>query len=187
MSTRPSTATKVNEIVPARPFMSGPHSSSIASRRSSTSSTVNPARVPASAAANRASRRKLGSAGIVTTTRASSTPPPSHAFPRLLAQSVPERPAPRWHRSKSTGGFITHIRPKSSGVKAKMPGYRSPVDELLEVDLPADTPSLRVARLVVWEAATRAGFDCDGADDLCLALDEVCFAIYVRVGPGDRL
>ena len=61
------------------------------------------------------------------------------------------------------------------------------MDDLLEVDLPADAPSLRVARLVLWEAATRAGLDCDGADDLCLALDEVCFAIYVRVGAGDRL
>jgi hypothetical protein len=61
------------------------------------------------------------------------------------------------------------------------------VDDLLEVDLPADAQSLRVARLVVWEAATRAGLDCDGADDLCLALDEVCFAIFVRVVPGDRL
>jgi hypothetical protein len=66
-------------------------------------------------------------------------------------------------------------------------GYRSPVDELLEVDLPADTPSLRVARLVLWEAATRAGLDCDSADDLCLALDEVCFATFARAGAGDRL
>ena len=47
MSTRPSMAMKVREIVPPRPFISGPQSSSIASRRSSTSSTVNPARVPA--------------------------------------------------------------------------------------------------------------------------------------------
>jgi len=61
------------------------------------------------------------------------------------------------------------------------------VDDLLEVDLPADAPSLRIAHLVVWEAATRAGLDCDTADDLCLALDEVCFAAFVRVGPGDRL
>ena len=61
------------------------------------------------------------------------------------------------------------------------------MDDLLEVDLPADTPSLRVARLVLWEAATRAGLDCDGADDLCLALDEVCFAIYVRIPTDARL
>jgi hypothetical protein len=61
------------------------------------------------------------------------------------------------------------------------------VDDLLEVDLPADTPSLRVARLVLWEAATRGGLDCDAADDLSLALDEVCFATFVRVRPGDRL
>jgi hypothetical protein len=67
------------------------------------------------------------------------------------------------------------------------PGYRSPVDDLLEVDLPADAPSLRVARLVLWEAATRAGLDCDATDDLCLAFDEVCFAIFVRVVEGDRL
>jgi hypothetical protein len=60
------------------------------------------------------------------------------------------------------------------------------VNHLLEVDLPADTPSLRVARLTLWEAATRAGFDCDGADDLCLALDEVCFAIFAP-GDGGRL
>jgi hypothetical protein len=61
------------------------------------------------------------------------------------------------------------------------------MDDLLEVDLPADTPSLRVARLVLWEAATRAGLDCDAADDLCLAVDEVCFASFARVRPGDRL
>ena len=61
------------------------------------------------------------------------------------------------------------------------------MDDLLEVDLPADTPSLRVARLVLWEAATRAGLDCDAADDLCLALDEVCFATFVRVQSHDRL
>ena len=61
------------------------------------------------------------------------------------------------------------------------------MDDLLEVDLPADTPSLRVARLVLWEAATRAGLDCDAADDLCLALDEVCFATFVRVRSHDRL
>ena len=66
-------------------------------------------------------------------------------------------------------------------------GTVSPVDDLLEVDLPADAPSLRIARLVLWEAATRAGFDCDAAGDLCLALDEVCFATFVRVRPNDRL
>jgi hypothetical protein len=61
------------------------------------------------------------------------------------------------------------------------------VDDLLEVDLPADAPSLRVARLVLWEAATRAGFDCDAAHDLCLAVDEVCFAAFVGMTSGDRL
>ena len=66
-------------------------------------------------------------------------------------------------------------------------GTVRPVDDLLEVDLPADAPSLRVARLVLWEAATRAGFHCDAADDLCLALDEVCFAAFVRARAGDRL
>jgi hypothetical protein len=61
------------------------------------------------------------------------------------------------------------------------------VDDLLEVDLPADAQSLRVARLILWEAAARAGLDCDGADDLCLALDELCFSIFARVHYGDRL
>ena len=61
------------------------------------------------------------------------------------------------------------------------------MDDLLEVDLPADTPSLRVARLILWEAAARAGLDCDGADDLCLALEEVCYAIFDPVDGGDRL
>jgi hypothetical protein len=72
-------------------------------------------------------------------------------------------------------------------VKAKVRGYRSAVADLLEVDLPADAPSLRVARLILWEAAARAGLDCDSADDLCLAFDEVCFAIFARIGEGDRL
>ena len=61
------------------------------------------------------------------------------------------------------------------------------MDDLLEVDLPADSPNLRVARLTLWEAAARAGMDCDAADDLCLALEEVCFAIFARVEEGDRL
>ena len=69
----------------------------------------------------------------------------------------------------------------------KAPGYRRPVADLLEVDLPADAPSLRVARLVAWEAATRTGLNCDAADDLCLALDEVCFAAFAQVHDGDRL
>ena len=46
---------------------------------------------------------------------------------------------------------------------------------------------MRVARLIIWEAAARAGLDCDSADDLCLALDEVCFAIFARIGDEDRL
>src|SRR5262245_36785264 len=90
-------------------------------------------------------------------------------------------------RLGATGHAIPTFARTQAGVKPKGPGYRRPVADLLEVDLPADAPSLRVARLVAWEAATRAGLSCDAADDLCLALDEVCFAAFVRVQTGDRL
>ena len=57
----------------------------------------------------------------------------------------------------------------------------------LALDLPADVRSLRSARLATLDAASRAGLDCDAANDLCLALDEVCIAAFAHVGTDDRI
>jgi hypothetical protein len=57
----------------------------------------------------------------------------------------------------------------------------------LELDIPADTRMLRAARLATLDAATRAGLACDESEDLCLALDELCFALINATSPGDRI
>lgn len=57
----------------------------------------------------------------------------------------------------------------------------------LALDLPADIRSLRSARLATLDAASRAGLDCDDANDLCLALDELCFVAFARGGADDRI
>lgn len=66
-------------------------------------------------------------------------------------------------------------------------GYGGPVPERLVLDIPADARSLRSARLAVLDAAAQATMDCDTADDLCLALNEICFAAVAHAHQGDRL
>lgn len=47
----------------------------------------------------------------------------------------------------------------------------------LRIDIPGDPAHVRVARLVAVDAAGRAGFDCDDADDLRIAVDEMCHTL----------
>lgn len=57
------------------------------------------------------------------------------------------------------------------------PGAREPVDSELRLEVPGDPRNVRVVRLVALDAAARAGFDCDRADDLRIAVDELCHAV----------
>lgn len=47
----------------------------------------------------------------------------------------------------------------------------------LQLYIPAASEHLRTVRLVVADAAERAGFDVDETDDLRIALDELCHAV----------
>ncbi len=47
----------------------------------------------------------------------------------------------------------------------------------LRLQVPPTVEHLRTVRLVAADAADRAGFDCDEADDLRIAVDEVCHAV----------
>ncbi len=54
----------------------------------------------------------------------------------------------------------------------------------LRVEVPGNRDHVRVVRLVAADAAERAGFDCDRADDLRIAVDELCHAaIATTDGP----
>ena len=47
----------------------------------------------------------------------------------------------------------------------------------LRIEIPGNPAHVRVARLVATDAAGRAGFDCDDADDLRIAVDEMCHTL----------
>jgi hypothetical protein len=51
------------------------------------------------------------------------------------------------------------------------------VDQLLQIEVPADVANLRLIRLVTLDAAERAGLDCDSADDLRIGVEELCIAV----------
>jgi Histidine kinase-like ATPase domain len=51
------------------------------------------------------------------------------------------------------------------------------VDQLLQIEVPADVTNLRLIRLVTLDAAERAGLDCDSADDLRIGVEELCIAV----------
>jgi Histidine kinase-like ATPase domain len=54
----------------------------------------------------------------------------------------------------------------------------------LRIEIPRDPAHVRAVRLVAADAANRAGFDCDDADDLRIAVDEICHALMASVN-GD--
>jgi hypothetical protein len=47
----------------------------------------------------------------------------------------------------------------------------------LRIEIPGDAAHVRAVRLVAADAANRAGFDCDDADDLRIAIDEICHTL----------
>lgn len=51
----------------------------------------------------------------------------------------------------------------------------------LRIEIPPDPSHVRAVRLVAVDAANRAGFDCDDADDLRIAVDEFCHTLMASV------
>jgi|SRR4051794_15680915 len=69
--------------------------------------------------------------------------------------------------------------------------------ECLRLSIPLDTRYVRIVRLVARGVATGMGFDVEGVDDLRIAVEEMCAALFdVSAGPelelsfkiqGDRI
>jgi serine/threonine-protein kinase RsbW len=57
-------------------------------------------------------------------------------------------------------------------------------DSVVRLELPVDTRYIRVARLVAGGMAATAGLDMDSVDDLRIAVDEVCTALFELAGGG---
>ena len=56
-------------------------------------------------------------------------------------------------------------------------------DGLVRLELPIESQYIRVARLVASGLGASAGLDVDGVDDLRIAVDELCAALF-EVGEG---
>jgi hypothetical protein len=72
----------------------------------------------------------------------------------------------KWVRSHSMVAGIKTL-PKTSDERASE----------LRIEIPGDPAHVRAVRLVAVDAAVRAGFDCDDADDLRIAVDEMCHTL----------
>src|SRR5436190_5572519 len=159
-------------------------------RRSSISSNVRPARLPASAAARRARRRKSGLPGMIrrissgcsgignpSFALSGADVPPSVALvtKRRKAAEVQcsQRLGPRmvsagrgylgWEQHKWVGG--------SSAVSMMLDKFEDVVGQCeLRLQVPPTIEHLRSVRLVAADAANRAGFDCDQTDGLRVTL-----------------
>lgn len=59
------------------------------------------------------------------------------------------------------------------------------MDQLLQIEVPADIVNLRLIRLVTLDAAERAGLDCDSADDLRIGVEELCVAVLSAATGAD--
>jgi hypothetical protein len=57
---------------------------------------------------------------------------------------------------------------------------------VVRLELPVDTRYIRVARLVASGVGSTAGLDVDGVDDLRIAIDELCAALF-EVADGGAL
>jgi serine/threonine-protein kinase RsbW len=57
-------------------------------------------------------------------------------------------------------------------------------DSVVRLELPVDTRYIRVARLVASGMAATAGLDMDAVDDLRIAVDEVCAALFELADGG---
>jgi serine/threonine-protein kinase RsbW len=56
-------------------------------------------------------------------------------------------------------------------------------DGVVRLELPVDTRYIRVARLVASGLGSTAGLDVEGVDDLRIAVDELCSALF-ELGDG---
>ena len=57
-------------------------------------------------------------------------------------------------------------------------------DSVVRLELPIDTRFIRVARLVASGMGSTAGLDVEGVDDLRIAVDELCAALFELAGGG---
>ena len=57
-------------------------------------------------------------------------------------------------------------------------------DSVVRLELPIDTRYIRVARLVASGMGSTAGLDVDGVDDLRIAVDELCAALFELANGG---
>jgi hypothetical protein len=71
--------------------------------------------------------------------------------------------------------------PRTARMNHARSGYGRSVDQLLEVEVPAQVESLRIVRLVTLDAAERARMDCDWADDLRIGVEELCLGVLPLV------
>ena len=58
-------------------------------------------------------------------------------------------------------------------------------DGVVRLELPVESQYIRVARLVASGLGATAGLDVDAVDDLRIAVDELCAALF-EVGDGRR-
>lgn len=57
----------------------------------------------------------------------------------------------------------------------------------VELSLPPESRTVRIARLVAGAIADEAGFDFDGVEDLRIGVGEMCFAVLEAGEPSGRL
>jgi serine/threonine-protein kinase RsbW len=57
-------------------------------------------------------------------------------------------------------------------------------DNVVRLELPVDARYIRVARLVASGLGSTAGFDVDAVDDLRIAVDELCSALFELADGG---
>ena len=57
-------------------------------------------------------------------------------------------------------------------------------DSVVRLELPIDTRYIRVARLVASGMGSTAGLDIEGVDDLRIAVDELCAALFELADGG---
>src|SRR5436309_7279508 len=166
-------------------------------RRSSISSKVRPARLPASAAARRARRRKSGLPGMISriSTGCSGIGDPSFALRGVDVPPSVTLVTKRWKSAQVRGLRApppTACFPQVVGrfaaaskwvggspvVSMMLDKFEDVVGECeLRLQVPPTVEHLRTVRLVAADAADRAGFDCDETDELRIAVDEVCHAV----------
>jgi Histidine kinase-like ATPase domain len=85
----------------------------------------------------------------------------------------------------AAGGYVSFASQEGGDAMAAsiavLPDALRPRASELRIEIPRDPAHVRAVRLVAADAAIRAGFDCDDADDLRIAVDEICHALIASV------